>query len=194
MENLRELCEKYEHYETDQWAAEAILEVEMLTRTVVDPCCGTGVLTKAARSTGADALPYDIHDWGFEGTRINDWLQRAPFSLHNTTVFMNPPYSKAREFVEAAILYGARKIITFQRFAWYESGRRRNFWDGAPPNRIYVCGDRATCWRHDVPPEDRLDENGREKSSPTANAWYVWERGHPVGTLTGRIYKPSRQW
>ena len=33
------------------------------------------------------------------------------------TIFMNPPFSKAVEFVEKAIALGARKIVCFQRFA-----------------------------------------------------------------------------
>ena len=64
----------------------------------------------------------------------------------------------------------------------------------ARPNRTYVCGDRATCWRGDLPKDElgnRFDpETGRKLAgSPTAHAFFVWEVGHPAGNLLGHIRK-----
>ena len=96
---------------------------------------------------------------------------------------MNPPFSKATEFVEKSFELGFRKIVCFQRFSWWESQKRREFWEKHPPDRVYICGDRASCWRHDIP------ESERGSSTPTAHAWFVWEKGSPPGTLLGHIYK-----
>lgn len=181
----KELSIALEHFETPRWAVDAILKKEILNRIVVDPCCGTGVLSESAKDSGYSTVPYDIYDWGYEGTIIQDFLEAkaddysdAPF-----TILMNPPFSKAEEFVRKAFEIGARKVVCFQRFAWFESRSRRNFWKEIPPQRIYICGDRANCWRHDIP----LD--GRGSTSPTAHAWFVWEKGQHTATILNSIWK-----
>lgn len=188
--DLKELSVKLEHYATPQWAIDAILQKEVLTEMVIDPCAGTGVLTLAARKAGYTCLAYDIHDWGNIPMTILDWLDPPddaflPDLVRNNTVLMNPPFSKAEEFVRQALKLGARKIVCFQRFSWLESQRRKNFWDEFPPSRVYLCGDRATCWRHDL-----LDAggDGMSNGTTTAHAWFVWERGQ-IGTVIHRIYK-----
>lgn len=193
-QDLKQKCIDLEHYETPQWAANAILKSEVLTPHVVDPCCGAGVLSKAALSEGATVSSYDVQDWGYAPTTFCDWLETYIGEVDEATCFMNPPFSLATQFVMKAINSNFRKIICFQRFAWYESQIRRDFWESFPPNRVYVCGDRAACWRHDIPVNERgkryNPETGQEMSeTPTAHAWFVWDRDQPSGTLLGRIHK-----
>lgn len=203
MSDLTELCKKLEHFETPQWAAEAILKREVMTNMVVDPCAGSGVLYHAIKSIRPYAHAYngmDIHDWGFP-CKIVDFLSlkkegddHQNLNCMDWTCFMNPPFSLAEQFVEKSFELGARKIIMFQRFAFWESAGRRAFWDKYPPVKVYVCGDRADCWRHDLailPPEKRINpKNGKKmSSSPTAHAWFVFEKGHKGGTILDRLYK-----
>jgi predicted RNA methylase len=158
----------------------------------VDPSTGTGILTVAAQEAGYDVVASDIHDWGFRNTHLGNFLVMPPEDaiaslVKGNTVLMNPPFSKAVEFVQKALDLGARKIVCFQRFAWWESRGRREFWERHPPNRVYICGDRATCWRHDIAEEKR---NGA--GTTTAHAWFVWEKGHPFGTQLGHIYREAK--
>lgn len=184
-ETLTELCKQLEHFETPEWSARAILRKEIMTHRVFDPCCGAGVLSKVAEDFGYKVASYDIHDWGYQGTIVDDFLKLSGISFGGDefTVFMNPPFSLATQFVEKSFELGARKVVMFQRFAFWESKGRREFWEKYPPNRIYICSDRADCWRHDIPKEER------GSSSPTAHAWFVFEPGHPTGTLLGHISK-----
>lgn len=180
-----DLCKQLEHYETPRWAAESILKKEVLPKNgvVIDPCCGAGVLSDVAKSAGYKKVkPVDIHDWGYDGTIVGDFLEMNNF-VTDATVFMNPPFSKATDFVEHAFEIEARKIICFQRFAWWESRARKSFWEKHPPHRVYICGDRAASWRHDIP------EHLRVGSTPTAHAWFVWERWHPRATTLHHIWK-----
>ncbi|MQX36838.1 hypothetical protein [Roseospira navarrensis] len=175
--SLEEQARAAECFETPAWAAQRILEVELLTPRVWDPCCGTGVLSEAAQAAGYAVVSTDLHDWGYrDQVAQKDFLRMAespdaesgePFS-----VFMNPPFSHATDFVDRAADLGARKILCFQRFPWRESRDRRAWWAAHPPARIWLCGDRATCWRFDIPPEQRTS------GATTAHAWYVWEHGH----------------
>lgn len=171
-----------ECFETPLWAAQAILKAETLAGLVVDPCCGSGVLTTVANDAGYRTRAIDLHDWGFPSIR-HDYLTLMETPASEFSVFMNPPFSLAIDFISHSLLLGARKIVCFQRFAFWESQKRRQFWQSNPPNRVYICGDRADCWRIDIPPDQRTS------STPTAHAWFVWERGSPAGTLLGHIYR-----
>lgn len=183
--DLKQLCIDLEHFETPEWAARAILKKEILTSHVLDPCCGTGILAETALREGYHVTASDIQEWGYKAQSYTDdfLTTEAYYTKYPFTVFMNPPFSLAEQFVEKSFDLGARKIVCFQRLAWWESKKRREFWAKNPPNRIYICGDRADCWRHDIPKDQR------GSSTPTAHAWFVFEPGHPSGTLLGHIYK-----
>lgn len=193
---LAELTTDLEAHETPVWAPVRILEVELLTRLVWDPCCGTGVMAEAARRAGHEVIASDVFDWGYRRAagfcgRWFDFLgMPAADPGADFTVFMNPPFSQACEFVLQAKRLGARKIVSFQRAGWFESEDRADFWDAHPPTRIWTCGSRATCWRFDL-----TEAEGARRSTPTAHAFYVWERGHRGGPQHGRIYrKRAAEW
>lgn len=194
-ETLTDICQRLEHYETPKWAAQAIMKKEIFTSMVIDPCCGAGVLSDVAWAKGHSVYSQDIHDYGYHRQHVvKDFLANDNKSLENATVFMNPPFSLATQFVEKAFEFKARKVVCFQRFAWFESAKRREFWAKYPPNRIYICADRADCWRYDIPINDkgkRYDPiTGKTmEGSPTAHAWFVWERDQPAGILLGHISK-----
>lgn len=205
MSDLKQKSIELEHFHTPEWAAKAILKKEVLTNVVLDPCCGTGVLTDAVREQGYAPIWLDIHDWGYHGTQVRDFLKVPKIGMPSWayrsgigfSVFMNPPFSKACEFVEKSFELGARKIVCFQRFAWWESAERKEFWKKRPPSRVYICGSRADCWRHDLailPPEQRINPKTGKKmsSSPTAHAWFVFERDHAGGTQLGHIWKDEK--
>ena len=168
-------CKQAEFYETPRWAVDGILRKESLPSTFVDPCTGLGVIAVAARDAGYEShLLMDTHHWeGMVWDFVQgDFLKEAPScSLEGRAVIMNPPFSQAEAFVKAS--FGAEKILCFQRFAWWESQGRRFFWKDYPPTRVYVCGDRASCWRADIP------QSARKNGTSTAHAWFVWEPKKP---------------
>ena len=196
MEELEQLCRKLEHFETPKWAVTAILNKVILTNQVIDPCAGNGILAKTAFDFGYQVSLFDIYnfmkpevesyDIDFPELEVYDWLSpenKYAWLVKDNTVFMNPPFSKACEFLEKSFELGARKVLCFQRLAWFESAKRREFWDKYPPKTIYLCGDRATCWRHDIP------KSKRSSSTPNAYAWFEFERGYNGSTMLDRIYK-----
>jgi len=193
---IKALAIKLEHFITPEWAIKRVLEKEILTRDVIDPCVGTGVLAIHAARAGYDLLCYDIHDWGYPFTSVENFLQIPPERLGpNATVLMNPPFSLATQFVEKSFELGARKIVMFQRWAFKESAKRRPFFEKYPMARQYLLCDRAECWRYDLPVNEKgkhFDpETGKEMSStPTAHGWFVWERGQEqTNPPTFSLYK-----
>ena len=174
-----------EYVQTDQWAIEAILRVEILTPLVWDPCCGDGRMAEACKRLGYGVFASDLYDWGYGDTGINFLQEERWFrqQVQDNTVFMNPPFSLACDFVDRARDLGARKIVCFQRSVWRESKDRRAWWDKNPPNRIYQCGNRAVCWYGTIPLEER------KGGANQPHSWYVWERGNPAGTLLGTVWR-----
>lgn len=180
---LKQLCIDLEHWETDPWAASSILNKIHLTKDVLDPCVGTGILAEAAIKQGYSVQTKDIYDWGYrpypgkkkQGFEKKDFLSLKKKDLNGLarkrfSIFMNPPFSKACDFVIKAHELGAEKILSFQRFAWWESWGRKEFWEKYPPNEVFICGNRASCWRHDIP------KKKRKSGSPTAHAWFYWDK------------------
>jgi hypothetical protein len=178
-----------EHFETPEWCVEAILRCEIMPhKYLYDPCCGRGIMGAVARRHGYETKENDIYDWHCANQGpLADFLDPLQQWGEMAGIIMNPPFSKATQFVKAAFNHNPRKILCFQRFAWWESAMRRDFWNEYPPNRIYVTESRATCWRVDISPEER----SKMGNTPTAHAWYVWEPTHPRGTLVGRLEKPE---
>lgn len=185
MENL---YQSLEFFETPQWAVLAILKNTEISNNIYDPCAGLGAITETLRTPSKKIFTTDIKDWGYSNLdRIHDFLDEEinlPFKAHQFDIIMNPPFSKACEFVVKAHVYKPQKILCFQRFAWLESRERKTFWDFWPPNTIYLCGNRATCWRADVPAEKRLS------GTTTAHAWFEWNLLAPAkSTIVKRLYK-----
>jgi hypothetical protein len=170
----------------------AIFHKEIMTGRVIDPCTGTGILARAAMAYGYETFAADIHNWGYAATYMHDWLNPDDYMMdivEGQTVFMNPPFSKACAFVDTAFRLKARKVVCFQRFAWYEGSetkgsKRGAWWRKNRPARIWLCGDRATCWLHSIPAEKRTGS-----ATPTPHAFFVWEQGHAPAALCGQIYK-----
>lgn len=198
MKTLEQVCIDLECFETDEWAADAILNQELLTNTVLDPCCGPGVLSIAANKRGYHVLASDVYNYGYEDQDTQaDFLDKSKFgwlSSGDFSIFMNPPFSLAEEFVERAYEMSPVKIVCFQRFAWWESGGRRKFWDKYRPVRVWVCGDRASCYRHDLPRDDkgrRYNHDGKPMSgTTTAHAFFVFKPRSPEkDTKLLRLYK-----
>jgi predicted RNA methylase len=197
-----------EFYETPTWAVERILDQELMTLCVVDPCAGRGVLGAAARKKGHIVHEYDLNAWP---DPLPDHRIQAPFDYlaplgdvgrtvrgalggGEFTVLMNPPFSLTIDFIDRSFRLGARKIVMFQRLAFLESAARRGFFERMMPARVWVCGDRATCWRGDIP-EETVIENGEEiagrkgRSASTPHAWFIWERGHRGAGTLQHLYK-----
>ncbi len=183
------LAKQAEFWRTPEWPIEAILRVELLTARVFDPCCGDGAMTDIARRHGYEVIASDLYDWGIGEAGVDFLTTPEGGRTHGHTIFMNPPFSKACDFVERGMALGARKIVCFQRWAWWESAGRRAWWEAHRPQRIYVCSDRATCWLGTIPEEEKIDEKGRRRGTSNAHGWFIWESGQPTGPLIGHISK-----
>jgi len=200
-----EACKKAEFFETDEWAAKRILQLEEFHPNIIDPCAGRGVLGKAAMEAGHENVwEFDLNTWpGQPDTVVPDvnWLETTMIDpldfvdLKPFTVFMNPPFSLTCDFIDQSFKLGAKNVVMFQRLTFLESSKRRDFFEKRTAKRVWLCGDRATCWRGDVPDEDMTGKDGeiikgkKGRSTPTAHAWFVFDRDHKGPTEFKLMYK-----
>lgn len=170
-----------EGFDTPEAATKALLSVEAFWPPVIlDPCAGRGAMAEVIKAEGYSVIAQDLWDWGY-GTAGVDFLKSERLPAPN--VFMNPPFSKAVTFVEMARYLRARKIVVFQRFAWWEGIERTlALWRYDPPSRVWTPPGRVTCWRFDIPQSNR-----RGRGTPTAHAFFVWEAGHRAGPVLNHL-------
>lgn len=135
-------------YTTPQEALEAIKEIysgHLVCSTVLDPCCGLGVISDMLKEVGAGEITsIDLHDWGYGETSI-DFLSYQPEQKFDYVV-MNPPFKLTTEFVDKALDITTQGVIMFNRLTTLESiGRSLKFVNEWPLKEVHVFAKRVSC-------------------------------------------------
>ena len=65
-------------YETPEVATLALLAVEPLPPTILEPACGRGAISKVLRSAGHTVIENDIVDYGQGQDSVQDFLDLKP--------------------------------------------------------------------------------------------------------------------
>jgi len=145
---------------------------------VYDLGCGTGAIARVVlaempgmqvhavdlASAHVDAARQSLHGWGVT-TVVGDVLAdpttwAAPGARRgDAAVVMNPPYSYAREFVDAG-LQVADTVVALLRVNWVAS-RKRKEWHRLHPSDLHVLDKRPSF-------------TGDGKTDATEYAWFVW--------------------
>jgi hypothetical protein len=157
-------------YETPEAATLALLAVEPLPQTILEPACGRGAISKVLRGAGHTILENDIVDYGLGQDSVQDFLNFNPAPTAEIgAVVTNPPYRLAQQFVRRALTLCPR-VFMLLRLTFYESERRKDVLEDTGLIRVHV-------FRNRLPMMHRDGWTGNRVSNPTAFAWFVWERG-----------------
>lgn len=155
----------YDDYPTPAWAIEAALDRIPLPADgyVLEPCAGDGRILRAVQARwphrGLRAVEINGHyeaalrPWAI--THIADfrvWAQdhRRTFAgcegCGPTLIITNPPYSIAREIVDAAFAVARpdATIAMLLRLGFLESDKRRDWWQDHPLDALYVLSKRPS--------------------------------------------------
>jgi hypothetical protein len=158
-------------YETAEAATLALLAVEPLPPTILEPACGRGAISKVLRRAGHTVLENDIVDYGLGQDGVQDFLNFKPGpTAEIDAVVTNPPYRLAQQFVRHALNL-CPHVFMLLRLTFYESERRKDVLEGAGLIRVHV-------FRNRLPMMHRDGWTGNRASNSVAFAWYVWERGY----------------
>lgn len=161
--------EKMDFYATDPKAIDALLEVEVFSKFILEPACWMGHLSQRLVEKWHAVLSCDIVDRWYG--LIADFFSRDEWEWD---IITNPPYSLAQEFVEHALKITKpwAKVAMFLKVQFLEGKRRKELFKKNPPKVVYVFSERIMCAKN-------WDFEGMKKSwgSAVAYAWYVWENG-----------------
>lgn len=168
-------------YRTPPEATRALMRIETLPESIVDPCVGDGAVVDILRDEGGH-LVYgcDIVDRGWPRTIVGDYLAE-PMIMNDLGIVTNPPYRAAQAFIEKAIHDGALYHAWLLRTNFLESVGRKPFFERYPPSRIWVSSRR-------LPMMHRDGWGGPKAKSNQAFAWFVWDSRTPErvpGTWVG---------
>lgn len=138
-------------FETPAWVTRAIVPLLPASDTVFDPCAGKGALLRALPHIDRQGLELNAERAAFacsdDGGALNvicadalvcDWN-------HPHLVVMNPPFSKAQEFVEAALDRVERGGAVFALLRLgFVAGLRRVAFHRSNPADVYVLPRRPS--------------------------------------------------
>lgn len=163
-------------YPTEPWVTRALLMAVSFQPSqnwppVWEPACGDGRMAAELARAGYDVRCSDIHDYGFPGATIHDFLRDPPLPCHS--IVTNPPFDLAREFILRALTATEPergKVAILQR---HEFDAPRSNWSlFAAPFAAKLILPRRPRW------------SDSHKASPRfPYAWYLWDwrhQGDPV--------------
>jgi hypothetical protein len=159
-----------EHYQTEQWATEALLRrFPMTGYTVWEPAAGGHKMADVLKDYGAIVWTSDIEFYGREHDEECDflkvlWLPKIPW--RPDAIVTNPPYGKgnrlAVRFIEMAL---ARTLgnVAMLLTAKFDFGKTRH--------HLFRDCDRFMAKINLV---DRVSWAGNGETGTEDHAWYVW--------------------
>jgi hypothetical protein len=123
------------------------------------------------RATGRFVVASDVHDYGFEGCAIYDYLTADP-PPGIQGIVTNPPYKRAQEFAEKALSEVDYVALLVRSNFYVEGVKRMAFRARHPPTRIWQSARR-------LPMMHRYGWTGPQASSNTPHCWLVWDHESP---------------
>lgn len=162
--------ERNDYYATEPKAATLLMEVESFQPVIWECACGEGHLAKEFERAGYTVYASDLINRGY-GEQL-DFLACSAPPENDCDIITNPPYSKAREFVEHAldISKDGTKVAMFLKIQFLESKARRTLFEKYPPKTVYVSSSRLRCAMN-----GEFDKYA--KATAVCYAWFVWEKG-----------------
>lgn len=166
-----------DYYATEPKATELLLEVEKFDKNIWECACGEGHIAEVFVKHGYNVKATDLIDRGYGETKDFLFFNDDKF---NGDIVTNPPYSKAKEFIEKAmeLIPVGNKIAMFLKIQFLEGKGRKVLYKNFPPKIIYVSSSRLLCAKNGE--FAKMIEGG---GSAVAYAWYVWQKGYIGETI-----------
>jgi len=171
--------EKNDFYSTDPECVRDLLTVENFSKTILEPCCGTGNISKVLEEAGYTVISTDLINRGY-GTGGVDFFER--YATIDYDIVSNPPYGLATEFVEHAlnVMKPHHKMALFLKLQFLEGADRyTKIFKQNHLETVYVYSKRVACYKNDEryqTNEDgsyKLDKSGNKMKIGSA-VCFVW--------------------
>lgn len=159
-------------YPTEPWVTRTLVKYIDFhqsgdARLVWEPAVGDGRIADVLRGAGYSVVGSDIHDYGWDGTYLIDFLRfrQWPFAELAAGIVTNPPFDLAREFIVRALELTRRvqgKVAILQRHEF--DAPRINHDLFRLTGGVKLVLHKRPRWSED------------DKASPRfPYAWYIWD-------------------
>lgn len=172
-------------------ATEALLRAETFDGLCWDPACGVGTIPDVLNAAGVTCMGTDLVDrkWRPKNARVygpHDFLtEQAPAGVLNYVC--NPPYKRARAFVERALSLNPAKIAMLLPLTFLEGQERTQWLETTPLARVHVFS-----WRISMPPGALLHAGAvKPEGGKKAFAWFVFEHGWKGPPQIRFLHRPA---
>ena len=164
--------ERQEHdfYATSPKAVSQLLDAEVFSRDILEPCCGAGHIAKVLAARGYNVKAQDLYDYGYGKSGVDFLAYNTPF---NGDVITNPPYKYATEFVVHALelIPPPCRVAMFLRVQFLEGAiRYRELFSRGNLERVYVSSRRSHCAMN--------GDFENMKGNAICYAWFIWRKGY----------------
>lgn len=139
---------------------------------ILECACGCGNIAKVLEKYYEEVEGIDLVYRGYGKGGI-DFLLYEPEEEYGT-IITNPPFSKAKEFIEKGLKLSNKYVIMLCKIQLLEGVSRREFLKESPLKYVYVHSTRQATWLGGR----EVDEKGKKWSTTMCLAWYVWEKGY----------------
>lgn len=177
--HCKEEREEHDFYSTDPDCVRDILKVEQFSKNILEPCCGTGNISKVLEEAGYDVKSTDLIDRGY-GVGGIDFFEH--YKVIDSDVITNPPFGLATDFVERClnIMTSHHKLALFLKLQFLEGQERfEKIFSKKHLETVYIYSKRVACYKNDEQyQKDKdgnliLDKDGNAKKIGSA-VCYVW--------------------
>ncbi len=173
--------EDLDYFPTPAWGTRALLHMfspfmreVFKTQTVLEPACGAGHMSRPLGEYFKEVVSCDIHDHGYPGTIIGDYLKLAQDSQQFDWVITNPPFKLAQEFIIKSLSLATTGVAMLTRTSFLESsGRYEKLFNPYPPSDVFQFAERLPMVKN------RVD---KKASTATSYCWIVWLNESGPGT------------
>lgn len=198
--------EENDFYSTDPDCVRDLLKVETFSNTILEPCCGTGNISKVLEEAGYSVTSTDLIDRGYGRGGIDFFKE---YHIIDCDIVTNPPFGLATEFVDKCLhdMTPNHKLALFLKLQFLEGQDRFNkIYKLGHLKKIYIYSKRVACYKNDEMWQKnddgsfKLDRNGNKIKTQSAvcYAWYIFDlsyNGKPeIDWITNFDNKTDKQF
>lgn len=166
--------EEHDWYIEPRWITDALLGVERFEGQILDPCCGSGNIVRAAREHGYDVIGNDIVRRSEYCDRVVDFLEEDEMV---DNIIANPPFKLCNKapypFVEHALRRARYKVAFVMHRSWLFGDRRGVWLGGKPLYQVHMIAPRPS-----MPSGHLIMDGGKIGGGTIDFVWCVFLRGY----------------
>lgn len=177
--------EATDFYSTDPDCVEDLLKLEQFDKNILEPCCGSGNISKVLESAGYKVTSTDLYSHGY-GTSGIDLFSYKDI---NSDIITNPPFGIVTEFIEHMLdnLKSGHKMALFLKLQFLEGqDRYKKVFVRKNLKTVYIYTKRVACYKNNemyLKNDDgsfKLDKDGNKVKIPSAvaYAWYIFDKDY----------------